>query len=113
MVAQLVERLRYVPEVRGFVSRWGNWNFSIYLISGRTVALGSTQPLIEMSNRAIFWGKDVRCLGLITLPHSNAGCLEILGARNSCLPLISNNPAPLNLYLWNLILGTFILKKSR
>ena len=27
MVAQLVERLRYKPESRGFVSRWSNWEY--------------------------------------------------------------------------------------
>jgi hypothetical protein len=40
---QLVEALRCQPEGRGFDSRWGHWNFS--LTSGRTMALGSTQPL--------------------------------------------------------------------
>jgi hypothetical protein len=29
LVAQLVEALRYKPEVRGFDSRWGHWNFSL------------------------------------------------------------------------------------
>jgi hypothetical protein len=28
-VAQLVEALRHMPEVRGFDSRWGNWDFSL------------------------------------------------------------------------------------
>ena len=42
-VAQLVEALRYKPEGRGFVS-------------GRTMALGSTRPLTEMSTRNISWG---------------------------------------------------------
>ena len=42
-VAQLVEALRYKPEGRGFDSRWCLWN------SGPTMALGSTQPLTEMS----------------------------------------------------------------
>ena len=45
--------------------------------SGRTMALGLTQPLTEMSTRNISWGcKGGRCLGL-TLPHSSADCLEI------------------------------------
>jgi hypothetical protein len=39
-----------------------------------TMALGSTQPLIEISTRNIFWG---RCVGLTTLPPSCADCLEI------------------------------------
>jgi hypothetical protein len=66
-VAQLVDALRYKPEGRGFDSRWCHWN-----PSGRTVALGSTQPLTEMSTR----GKGGRCIGL-TLPPSCAECLEI------------------------------------
>ena len=47
----LVEVLRYKPEGGGFDSRWCHWNFS-----GRTVVLGSTQPLTEMSTRNISWG---------------------------------------------------------
>ena len=46
--------------------------------SGRTMALGLTQPLTEMSTRNIFWGgKGGRCVGLTTLPPSCAYCLEI------------------------------------
>ena len=46
--------------------------------SGRTLALGSTQPLTEMITRNISWGsKDGRCVGLKTLPSSGAECLEI------------------------------------
>ena len=52
-VAQLVEVLRYKPEGRGFDSGWCHWNFSL---TGRTMALGPTQPLTEMSNKKIFWG---------------------------------------------------------
>jgi hypothetical protein len=48
---------------------------------GRTMALGSTQPLTEMSTRNISCGrgggKGGRCLGLTTLPPSCADCLEI------------------------------------
>ena len=44
---QLVEALRYKPEGRGFYSRLNR--------SGRTIALGSTQPLTEMSTRNITW----------------------------------------------------------
>jgi hypothetical protein len=49
-VAQLVEALRYKPERREFNSRWCHNRF------GRTMALGSTQPLTEMSTRNISWG---------------------------------------------------------
>ena len=46
-MAQLVETLRYEPEDRVFDFRW-------YLNpSGRTMVLGSTQPLIEMSTSNI------------------------------------------------------------
>jgi hypothetical protein len=44
----------------------------------RTIALGSTKPLREMSTRVISWGgKGGRCVGLTTLPPSPADCLEI------------------------------------
>ena len=52
-VAQLVEALRYKPEGRGFDSRWCHWIFFIGIILSS--ALGSTQPLTEMSTRNVFW----------------------------------------------------------
>jgi hypothetical protein len=56
-VAQLVEALRYKPEGRGFDSRWCHWIFFfLHNPSGCTMALGSTQPLTEMSTRGISWG---------------------------------------------------------
>ena len=45
--------------------------------SGRTMALGSTQPLTEMSTRNISWGKGGRCVGLTTLTPSCADCLAV------------------------------------
>ena len=67
--------------------------------SGRTMAMGSTQPLTEMSTRGISWGPKVsRCVGLTTLPPSCSDCLEIwephppgtlwslLGLNWECLP---------------------------
>jgi hypothetical protein len=48
-VAQLVEKLRYKLEGRGFDYRWCH-------PSGRNMALGWTQPLTEMSTRNISWG---------------------------------------------------------
>jgi hypothetical protein len=46
--------------------------------SGRTMALGSNQPLTQMSTRNISWGsKGGRCVGLTNLPYSCADCLEI------------------------------------
>jgi hypothetical protein len=49
-VAQLDEALRNKPEGRGFDSRL------CHNTSGRTMALGSTQPVTDMSNRNISWG---------------------------------------------------------
>jgi hypothetical protein len=42
------------------------------------MALGSTQPLTEMSTRYISWGgKGGRCVVMTTLPPLCADCLEI------------------------------------
>jgi hypothetical protein len=48
--------LRYKPVGRGFDSLWCHGNFSVKNPSGLTMALGSTQPLTEMSTRCISWG---------------------------------------------------------
>jgi len=46
----------------------------------RTMALGSTQPLTEMSTRSIFWGgKGGRCVRLTTLPPS---CAVVMKSGN-------------------------------
>ena len=58
-VAQLVEALRYKSEGRGFDSRWCHWIFFIDNPSGRTMALGSTQSLTEISTgnvSGVEWG---------------------------------------------------------
>jgi len=47
------------------------------------MALGLTQPIIEMSTRNISWGKGGRCVGLTTLPPSCADCLEIWEPQTS------------------------------
>jgi hypothetical protein len=52
-VAQLVEALRYKLAGRGFDSRCCHWLFFFFC---GTMALGSTQPLTEMSARSISWG---------------------------------------------------------
>jgi hypothetical protein len=79
-VAQLVDALLYKPESRGgrlpVVSM--KFFFDVFL-PGRTLALGSTQPLTEMSNyqEYLLRGKGCRFVGLTTLPHSCADCFEI------------------------------------
>jgi hypothetical protein len=45
-----VAQLRYEPESRGFDSQWCHNH------SGRTMDLGSNQPLAEMNTRNISWG---------------------------------------------------------
>jgi hypothetical protein len=60
--------------------------------SSRTMALGLTQPLTEMSTRNVSWGKGGRCVRLTTLPPSCAECLEIWephtpGTLTACLGL--------------------------
>ena len=58
-----------IPDGVNGIFRWHN-------LSGRTMALGSTQLLTEMNTGNISWGKGGRCVGL-TLPPSCADCLEI------------------------------------
>jgi len=69
-VAHLFEALRYKPEGRGFDSRRCH--------SGRTMALGSNQPLNSNEYQEYFLGsKGGRYVGLKTLSSSRADCLEI------------------------------------
>jgi hypothetical protein len=85
-VAPLVEAPWYKPEGRGFDSRWCHWNFYWHNSSGRTMALGLTQPLTGMSTRNTSWwgrGEAGRCVRL-TLPSSSADCLEIWGPFQAC-----------------------------
>ena len=63
MVRQLVEALRYKPEVRCFDSRWVNCICRWINPSARTMARGCTQPLAEMSSMGIFWEEGVKTAG--------------------------------------------------
>ena len=47
------------------------------------MALGSTQPLTEMSTRCISWGKGSRCIRLTTLPPS---CAVVMKSGNLNFP---------------------------
>jgi hypothetical protein len=42
-------------------TRWRSWLRPWLNLSGRTMALGSTQPLTEASTRDVSWGKGGRC----------------------------------------------------
>jgi hypothetical protein len=55
-VAQLVEALRYKPEGRGFDPDGAIGIFHWHDPFGRTMALGSTEPLTKISTRNISWG---------------------------------------------------------
>ena len=61
----MVKVLCYKSEGRWFDPSWCH-------SSDRTTALGSTQPLTEISTRSISWGKGGRCVRLATLPPSCA-----------------------------------------
>jgi hypothetical protein len=50
----VVKALRYSSDGPGIDSRWCHWIFQWHIPSERTMALGSTQPLVKMSNRKIF-----------------------------------------------------------
>jgi len=65
----MVEALSYKLQGRRSDSRWGHRDFALTILPNRNVALGSTQPLTEMSTRDISWG--VKAAG--------ADCPEILG----------------------------------
>jgi len=69
----VVKMLCYKSEGRWNDPSWCHWNFSLtWNPSDRTMVLGSTQPLAEMSTRSISWGKGGRCVRLTTLPPSCA-----------------------------------------
>jgi hypothetical protein len=57
--------------------------------SGRTMVLGLTQPLTEMSTRNISCGLKSRCIGLTILPPSFADCLEIWEPKPPGIPRVS------------------------
>jgi len=65
-------------EVAGSIPDGVTGVFHLHNPSGRTVALGSTHPVAEVSTNGICWGgKGGRCVGLTTLPPSYTECLEV------------------------------------
>jgi hypothetical protein len=60
--------------------------FKLLNPSSRTMALGSTQPLTEMSTREFPRGKCGRRLGLTTLPPSVSRMSANVGASTSHSP---------------------------
>jgi hypothetical protein len=76
-VPQLVETLHYKPEGCGIDPDSVIRIFHLHNPSGRTMVLGSTQPLTEMSTRNVSWGEGGRCVELITLLPKCVDCLKI------------------------------------
>ena len=91
---KVVKMLCFKSEGRWFDPSWCHWNFSLTQNpSDRTMALGSTQRLTEMSTRRISWGGNRgRCVRLTTLPPSwavvmksaNRNFLESSGPLQAC-----------------------------
>jgi hypothetical protein len=69
--------LRYKSDGPGIDSLWCHWILQWHIPSGRTMALGSNQPLVKMSTRNIPGGKGGRCVRLTTSPPSCAERHEI------------------------------------
>jgi len=63
------------------------------------MALGSTQPLTEMSTRSISWGKGGRCVSLTTYHHP-VPLARNLEALTSWNPLGLSRPVTGLLYLY-------------
>jgi hypothetical protein len=59
MVAQLVETLHYKPKVVGSTPSGVIGIFHLHNPSGRTMALGSTQPFNRHEYQGISWGIKV------------------------------------------------------
>jgi hypothetical protein len=96
--------LRYKSEGRWFDSRWCHRIFHRHNLFGRTMALGSTQPLSEMTTGRLPGGKGSRCVRLTTLPPStvvikcgNLNFLETSGPLQACngtaLPFTIGGPS--------------------
>jgi hypothetical protein len=70
VVAQLVDATN--QKVAGLTHDRVIGIFHLHNPSGSNMALWSTQPLIEMSTRNIYWGEGGQCVRLTTLPPSCA-----------------------------------------
>jgi hypothetical protein len=91
-------------KVAGSNPGWsGFFFFNLPNPSSRTMALGSTQPLTEMSTRKLPEGKSGQRVGLTTLPPSMSRMSENVGASTS------RNPKGLHgLYGDNFTLGVMM-----
>jgi hypothetical protein len=85
-VAQWLRHCATNRKVAGSIPDGAIGIFNWHNPSGRTTALGSSQPLTEISTRIFSWGKGGRWVGLTILPPSCANCLKNLGASTSWNP---------------------------
>jgi hypothetical protein len=92
------------PGVIGFF-RWHN-------SSDRTMALGSTQTLIEMSTRIISWGLKRPVRKTDDLTTILCRCQENLGILNSWIPLGHSRPVTGLLYLTIITPGNRVLPEK-
>ena len=108
-MAQWLRRCATNQKVTGSISDSIIGIFHWHNLSDRTMALGSTQPLTEMSTRRISLGKCGRCVRLITLPPSSAvvvksGNLNFLEPSG---PLQACNGTDLPFYLLTDVVSKF------
>jgi hypothetical protein len=75
----MVKVLRYCRTVPGSIPSGVTGFFSDIFPTDRTMVLGSTQPLVKMSNKNIPEGTGGRCVRVTTSPSSCAECHENLG----------------------------------
>jgi hypothetical protein len=96
----VVKALRYKPADRGFDSRWCHWSFQWHNPLGRTMVLGSTQPLKEMCTRCIFWGVKAAGAERWQPYHHPVPLSWNLGTLTSWNPLGHSRPVTGHLYLY-------------
>ena len=78
-------------KVAGSIPDGVTTNYQWHNPSGRSMALGLTQFLTEISTRNILWDKGGRCVGLTTLLPSCADYLEIWAPETA--GILRNSPS--------------------
>jgi hypothetical protein len=84
-VEQLVEALRYKPEVHGFDVCWRHWAFSM-TYSFRSPYDPGVEPSSYTNGYQVYILVSEGGIGMKTLPTSCADCLKILGASTTWSP---------------------------
>ena len=113
-VAQWLRHYATNRQVAGSIPDYVIGIFQWYNTSGHTMALGSNQPLKEMSTRYISGGKGARCIRLTNLPPScavvmksgNLNFLEPSGPLQAC----NGTALPLPLPICNSRYGYYVTR---